>query len=111
MLAEMASQLMSARRDEPDRTRPVDRESGAGQQRGGGYYYQHRGMPSTAWFMGIDEWAETHHSELEQAWEDSRVGRTPASIAPLEWFGVETTPETEVCWSSPRWADCLGWAL
>lgn len=32
----------------------------------------------------IDEWAETHHSELEQAWEDSRVGRTPAAISPLE---------------------------
>lgn len=32
----------------------------------------------------IDEWAERHHSQLEQAWEDSRVGRTPAAKAPLE---------------------------
>ena len=32
----------------------------------------------------IDEWAETHRSQLEQAWEDSRAGRAPTAIAPLE---------------------------
>ena len=32
----------------------------------------------------IDEWAELHRVELAQAWEDSRQGRAPAAIAPLE---------------------------
>jgi hypothetical protein len=32
----------------------------------------------------IDEWAELHRVELAQAWEDSRQGRAPDAIAPLQ---------------------------
>ncbi len=32
----------------------------------------------------INDWVEAHQPELQQAWEDSRMGRVPALIEPLE---------------------------
>ncbi len=32
----------------------------------------------------INEWVEEHQPELQQAWEESRMGRTPTPIEPLE---------------------------